>query len=380
MKMKYLASLLAVVAALGVAACGSSNSSGSQTSSSGSSQAGQSAANGASGLKTLVAQEEATPTNVGDPGALTKRPPTGKTIAVLQCPIQTCTIGVTAWSQAAKALGWHVRAIPFQETPQSVLTALDQAVASHPDGVVTSGYPRALIQAGLAKLQAAHIPVVDLATCNAAQAPIIAVVDGCSSGPPRYGAIQADYIAATSGGKANVVMYNTPDYPYQVALQSALKGELAKQCSGCSFRGVNIALTDLGPKFPGVVVSDLQRNPQANYVVLGFADMYDLGLGPALSNAGLTSKVTIVSSSPTQLGFSHIKSGAIAAAAAQDNLQDAWCEADSFARYFAGDKVPPTSCTPPTQLLTKGSVNTSWTTWPGVPGWQQTFLKDWRVS
>jgi len=322
-----------------------------------------------------VKAHSATPTETGLTGPLSKKPAAGLHVDFLACALPVCEQQSKYFTQGAEKLGWSTKVISFQQTPEALQSAFDTAISDKPDGVVVSGFPVAAYAEKLAKLNQMGIPVVDYATTNPVGNGIIAVAGDDTT--VKYGEYQAEWIAADSKGKAHVIMFNTPDFPVQVKLQDALKERLAALCSGCTFDSVDIALSDLGPDLPNRVVSEVQRKPDTNYIVLGFADL-GAGVPAALKNADLN--VKIATAGPQQATFQEIMDGNIAMVAAQPQEEQQWCLVDALARHNVGDPVPPNACDLPSQILTKANVTEAWATWPGVPGWQDKFLAAWHVS
>src|SRR5512132_3227034 len=117
-----VAALLAV-AAIAVTACGSSSDTSSSSGSSGASSAGALTA-----ADKLAAQWQQRPTQIPVTQPVGKPIPTGKRIDFINCGVTSCTILYNNLSQAAKTLGWTVKQINTQGTPETVQAAWKQAV------------------------------------------------------------------------------------------------------------------------------------------------------------------------------------------------------------------------------------------------------------
>jgi hypothetical protein len=159
-------------------------------------------------------------------------------------------------------------------------------------------------------------------------------------------------------------------------LQKDFQGAM---CSGCKYTYDSLALTDIGPSLPAKVVSAVQRTTGTQYLVFGFAEL-TTGVPAALANAGLTSRVKIITAGAEQPTFQSIMDGQLQAASAQPLEEQQWCLADALARHYSGDTVPLVACDLPSQILTKDNVTAAWPVWPGVPNWKNAFLKNWLVS
>jgi len=370
-RLRVLALAGVLMLAVLVAGCGgSSDSNGTSTIGSAGSKSAVSAAIAA------TKAHSATPTDVGIAGPLTKRPASGQKIDFLACALPTCQEQARYFKNAASNLNWTVKVVNFKLSPEALQAGFETAIADKPSGVVVSGFPSVIYKKQLAQLDKMGVPVVDYATTNQAKDGIIAVAGNDTVN--KYGSYEAEWIAADSGGKAKVVMFNTPDYPVQVKLEAALKKRLLQLCPSCTFKHVDVALTDIGPGLPNKIVSELQREPDTNYLVTGFADL-NAGVPAALKNAGLN-KVKLVTAGPGQAAYQDIMDGNLAMASAQPKEEQQWCLVDALARHSVGDQVPANACNLPSQIMTSQNVTKAWTDWPGVPGWKAAFLKAWKVA
>jgi len=151
--------VVATVASLATltAACGSSGGTGSSGPSS-SSTAGSS---GNSQLQQVVQTTSSRPASIGITAPVGKPIPKNKTIAALFCSIPSCTILNTYAQQAADALGWKLVKINIGLTPETVKAGWDQAVALHPDAIISAGFPPALYPSELKTLASENIPVIE---------------------------------------------------------------------------------------------------------------------------------------------------------------------------------------------------------------------------
>src|SRR4051812_40362938 len=126
------ASTLLPIAPFARSACGGSSSS----SSTGASSAGSGATNAAADK--VAAQFAQRPTRIPVTAPIGKPIPTGKQIDFINCGVTSCTILYNNLVEAAKTLGWSVKQINTQGTPESVQAAWKQAVNDKPDAVIAS--------------------------------------------------------------------------------------------------------------------------------------------------------------------------------------------------------------------------------------------------
>src|SRR5690606_36818353 len=84
----------------------------------------------------------------------------GKKQFYVECSVPVCAeiaIGIEA---AAAAAGWEYETASHLDTPDTVASAFDAAIAAQPDVVMTSGNPREWFASQLATLEEQGIPVV----------------------------------------------------------------------------------------------------------------------------------------------------------------------------------------------------------------------------
>ena len=99
---------------------------------------------------------------------------------------------------------------------------------------------------------------------------------------PAVGSAIADAIIVDSGGTANVVLFAMGDIPVSVSLIEAGLDTFDENCPGCTHEMVRIQSGDIGTTLPGRVVSELQNNPDADYLVLQDGAL-SLGVAAALA-------------------------------------------------------------------------------------------------
>ena len=128
---------LLVITALAAAACGSSSSSPPSTTSS-------NASSGGSAAGTAAAQAAIAP-YVGHPNAfpvtqkLDRKPPTGTTIAYLECGAPTCAMFAKDLKASTAALGVKLNVISAGLFSSTVQSAAEAALAEHPSAVIVAG-------------------------------------------------------------------------------------------------------------------------------------------------------------------------------------------------------------------------------------------------
>ncbi len=344
-----------------IAACGSSSSSSSSASASSGASTSAASSSAASGAAQAAATHAAqTPTSINIDIPLKTKPPTGKTIAFLRCSQPVCTGYTDGLTPAAKSLGWTIKYIPYPPTPEGTLAAIEAAIRLKPDGIWTTGLDRAAIESAYTQAIAAHIPMVTGSAVDEPKPPVIANISDALRNLPLPQAA-ASWIAADSGCKADVVVFNIKLYPILVATTNAFKAEMAKLCPSATVTENDVQATDVGTNLPSTAVSQVQSNPKINYLAFAFGDMA-LGVPAALKSAGVNAKIVgYGAAGPSNIA--NVASGQEAAETAEGIPYLAWRALDAFAREFEGmSPAIDTTAVVPTQLFVKSNSS-------NIKGW-----------
>jgi ribose transport system substrate-binding protein len=391
---------------LAAVACGSDDNNSSNDTAAAATTAAGGAATTASGTATTASGTETTTggTEAGGSGAgtpetmeqLLQRPtkitnttpigaeiPKGKNIRWIQCSVPACVALGKPLKEATDALGWNLKIVSHDGTPEGVKAAYEQAVREKPDGVVSSGYPRQIFDTELQQLAAANIPVIQVTVTDAPGNGLTAVVNG----PPRnaeVGRQLATYVAGDSDGKAKA-LWATSTFPILVPELEGFEGTggfaptLKDQCAGCTYDKLEIPIDALATDAPARMVSYLQAHPDVNYVVGAFGDIVS-GLPGALADAGLADKVKVVTYSQNATLSSYLKDGKIQAIIGFPGPEDMWQVADTFARIFAGTDFQASQNDLPSWIITKDTVPSTTEFYPLVEDYQAQYKALWGIS
>jgi ABC-type sugar transport system substrate-binding protein len=310
--------------------------------------------------------------------ALSAKPPAGKTIDFVGCPVASCLEIQQAAQAAAKAVGWTVHVYNGGLSPASFVSAMNDVVQSPGDAVLGIGIlPNSAISSQLAALKAKHVPWVAVASPSPVGDDMIA---NFSSSPEiaLSGKVMADWIIADSQGKANVAYFWDPTLTQHLPAKNAFLAETGKLCPGCQVSVQTTSFsTGIGTTDPAQIVSYLQRNPDTNYIVIGIGDA-TAGVPEALAAAGLAGKVKIVTRLADTINFKDIQSGTETMGVTEETFEIGWRMIDALARDFLGDSIA--CCTTPigtVHVITKADLPASLSLPYSVPGYQQFFLKAW---
>lgn len=363
---------LASVAAL-AAACGGSSSGGSPTA----------ATTGGASSSTAIAAAESTVTSMTSRPAkiqittpLTKKVPTGKRIAWIQCSIPDCQILGPPLKAAAAQFGWTVQTINGGLTPQSVKSAWDLAVRSHPDAVVATGFPSSIFASDLATLKSQHIPVIDGFVADPVGNGISAVVQGKNTSHD-IGVAFANWVLAKEGTKADVLLIHSSTFPTLLDVKDGFSTTYAQLCSTCKVKVIDVPATSYGSALPGQVVATLRANPSINYVVSEEGNMI-LGIPQAIKAAGITN-VSVIGQYPSQASIQYLQDGSIVKAMVMPPILDSmWTMVDALARVYTGQPVDVDNAPSPLWIITPQTAGELTYPYFLTPGYQAQYASLWK--
>jgi DNA-binding LacI/PurR family transcriptional regulator len=281
-----------------------------------------------------VKQHTKNPTKIGVTAPVGKAIPTGKKIVAVSCGQPGCTDAVNYFQDAAKVLGWQVTVLTTPSlSPQDIQKTEAQAVAMHPDAVVTTSTSLVYFQRQAAQLKAQKIPLIALYGAEPSGGPItVAIANGKSSIP--LAALQADKVVADLGGKGTVGVAMLSDDPVVTEFMTGFTGELKKVCPSCKLKTVTFPPTALGSTAGRDMANFLRANPDVKALMLSFE-----GEGNDLASAAKSAAITLpktYSIITTVSGIPALQSGQRTATVPGDFASYGWQAADALARIFTG--------------------------------------------
>lgn len=332
-------------AAVILAACGSSKSTSSATTAAPASSATTAASAptsasapttaavdaGVAAAKANVAQYTSQNANIGVTTPLTGKPPV-KTIAWLECELESCPYETAGFKAATAALGWKLDVISDKSAAPG--PAFQQAIDAGVNYIASSGEAPSLYASQAAEAKAKGIKIL---SCYDTTPPNPSVSDiytqcGDQTFVQKTGPLMADWAIADSNGKAKVLVVNIPDFAVLVSEVDAYKAEMAKNCPACTVVPLNVSINDLvGGKVPADVASALQATSGINYVFNSFGSL-PAGLTSSLKSAGLLSNVKVYGQDFSKFDLDEIAAGTMAAWSADPKGYAAWLMTDAAAR------------------------------------------------
>jgi ribose transport system substrate-binding protein len=378
------------VAALTIAtaaACSSSGSGDTKTGGAASGTAG-SGGGGSSAMaqaKATVAQYSKPPTSINITTPLSKKPATGKKIIVVESAEPTSLKTDAGLKEAAKVLGWNLTVVPEGTGPEDPARAFGQAIDAKPDAIFISGNPLSTMRAQVARAKAEKIVVIQSDAGEPAgqdgSVYRLSLDDFNQTG--LWGKMIADY-AATQGSK-HALIVDLSLYPILHAFSKAAQAELKRVSPSSKADIMDVQIKDfIAGKVPGNIVSQIQRNPDIDFVILSLGDMAT-GLNAALRGAGLSNKVKVGGESAGTPNIAALKSKQQDVYTGFAALIHGWRRADAAARIFNGDSLDPNNNSKlPTQLLTQDNIAAapldSDGYYVGVKDFREQYEKLWKIN
>jgi ribose transport system substrate-binding protein len=336
---------------VGVAACGgggsSSSSSPTETEAEGAgSETGGEAASGATaeGLAYATGKvEEASkpPTHIGPTEPIKKPIPTGKTIISVNCGAESCSNTEEGLKEAAAVLGWKVKTINAEPTPQAIQEAYETVVREDPDGVTSLGQSKESFERQLKQMEEAGIPFVSAygpdPEGGGITLQLVGPLPGGKAETDPAMKLLADKAIVDSKGEGEIGVAVLTGFPTPAQFAEAFEEEVTEHCPKCSTKQIEIAPTAIGKTSETELVNFLRANPNIHYLFLTY-EALATGLAQAAKATGIEAPKTY-SWAPVGLGDEALRTGESTAAVPQGEPELGWQIADAFARLFTGENV-----------------------------------------
>ncbi|MEU9170295.1 substrate-binding domain-containing protein [Streptomyces sp. NPDC048420] len=371
---RALTAIVPVTALLTLAACGTDTTPTADTA-----QAAGADSAGLTAARAAMTKYSARPSQIPVTEPVGKKIPTGKKIDFILCGVQSCKDLADFFTAGAKELGWDVKQIATQGTPESVQAAYEQALRDKPDAVVASGFPRAVYAKQLAQLKQAGIPVVQSNADDVAGDGISLLKNG-----PKDVAVQgemlASWVVSDSGAKADTVYFDLPAYTILKPVKDTFAAKYKQWCEGCALDTVDVPITAIGKDMPDRVVSYVRSHPKVTHIVFSLG-LLNVGVPAALKTAGITGKHIAVNVGDAQ-NYQYIEGGLSDAAMALNSHEAAWLQVDALARHFTGQSMAvDQEAVLPNMLITgKDNLPSADGDFPLVEDYQAQFKALWGLS
>ncbi len=261
--------------------------------------------------------------------------------------------------EAGKAIGWTVRVLDGQGTVSGRSSALQQAIALKPDGIVL-GTVDAKEQAELiGQATAAGIKVVGWHTVtNPGPSEEYKLFTNIATDPLDVAKAAASFAVADSAGKAGVVIFTDSTYAIAVAKSDAMAA-VVKACGGCKVLDVeDTPLAEASTRMPQLTTSLLQRFGSDWTYSLSINDLTFDFMSASLSSAGVAQDGyprNVSAGDGSEAAFQRIRTNFYQSGTVAEPLHlHGWQAVDELNRAFAG--APASGFVAPVHLVVAGNV------------------------
>lgn len=264
-----------------------------------------------------------------------------------------------AAAEAARTIGWNFRIIDGHGTVSGQNSALSQAIALKPNGIILGGVDAVQSAPLVEQAEKAGIKVVGWhAGPKAGAMTQPDVFWNVSTDPLEVSKAAALYAVATSGGHAGVVIFTDSEYALAIAKSNAM-ADWIKKCSGCTILATeDTPLGQTQSRMPSLTTSLLERFGNKWTYSLGINDLYYDFMGPSLQAAGIQGDGhpwNISGGDGSASAFQRIRTEQYQAATVAEPLHlQGWQLIDELNRAFAG--APPSGFVDPVHLFIHANI------------------------
>ena len=262
--------------------------------------------------------------------------PEPKTIAWLECELESCPYITTGFEDATEALGWELLVISSESANPG--PAFQQAIDAGVDFIASSGEAPSLYEEQAQAAADAGIKILSCFDTTPPNGPETNIWTQCgdTSFVEKTGPLMANWAIVDSEGSANVLIVSIPDFPVLKAETDAYIAELEKNCPDCEYSELDITIPQLvGGEVPAAVASQLQANSDIDYVFFSFGSL-PAGVTATLESSGLLDQVTVYGQDFSAFGLEEIIAGTMGAWSADPKGYAGWLMTDAAARLALG--------------------------------------------
>lgn len=289
-------------------------------------------------------------------------------------------------AEAAKALGWTTRIIDGQGTVAGVSSAMSQAIALKPDGIIDAGFDLAQNMTSVEEADKQGIKMVSWHG-GPTPGPVAGtpVFFNVTTDPEKVAEVSAMYAVADSDGKAGVVIFT--DSAYAIAIKkSDGMAAVIKKCADCVVLSTeDTPLADVANRMPQLTTSLIQRYGDKWTYSLGINDLYYDFMGPSLGAAGKAPEgppQNISGGDGSESAYQRIRTGQFQVATVPEPLtMQGWQLVDELNRAFAGEQ--PSGYFAPVHLVVKDNVafdGGDKNIYDPDNGYRDAYRKIWKVN
>lgn len=323
------------------------------------------------------------PTEITITEPLSEAPEKGVSVYWVTPNLQSQQPNTDAFVAATEALGWKLTTLQTESSdPQAVPSAIRQAVDAKADYIVVSGGSVDTYGDALDAAKSAGIPIISMYSTDEVgneDNGVWANIGGTPWIEAQHRAT-VDFLIADSGGTANVLYVDMPDFPILAAAAKATEEQFESECPDCTFTKLDVTVDDLmAGTVASQAVSSLQRDSDITYVFTASGDLAT-GLPEALEQAGYADRVKVVTTAPNDEQMQALVDGRILAVVPNPKPQGSWTAIDAMARIEQGLEIGEDHGMMPIVVWTSDNMPDPLEGFEGAKDFEQQFLTLWHVA
>jgi ribose transport system substrate-binding protein len=263
--------------------------------------------------------------------------------------------------EAAKTIGWDLRILDGQGSVQGRTTALNQAIALKPDGIILGNVD---IQEQAPVMRKAAMLGIKLVGWHIATVPgpikDPQIFTNVSTDPREVAKAAALYAVADSNGTASVILFKDSITTISTAKTNAA-ADVIKGCAGCKVVTTeDTPMGDLANRMPSLTTSLLTKYGKAWTYSIAVNDLYFDFSAPSLQSAGVNPATgyprQISSGDGSVTAFQRIRQHRYQIGTVAEPLRlQGWMCIDELNRAFAGQA--PSGFVPPPHLFVASNLD-----------------------
>ncbi len=263
--------------------------------------------------------------------------------------------------EAAAALGWRFQLIDGQNTASGETAAFEQALALHPDGIISGSLDVTQFKSLFKRAADQGIKIV---TWHGAAAPgpvaeVPQIFWNVSTDPYQIANTAAKVAVAQSNGTAQAVVLTDPQFAIVVTKTKGETDALEGTPGDAVLSVENAPYTQISQRMPSLMSTLLQRDGGKLGYLLAFNDLYFDFAVPTLRSAGVPPAgppVLISAGDGSVTAYQRIRKGEYQVATVPEPLNlHGWELMDELNRAFAGEK--PSGYVTKAHVVTKANID-----------------------
>jgi ribose transport system substrate-binding protein len=287
---------------------------------------------------------------------------------------------------AAKALGWNYSVIDGKGNATDSASALQQAIALKPDGIILGSIDPQSNKAALDQASAAGIKIVSWhSTSTPGPVPDAHIFVNVSTPPDQIAYLAGEYAVVHSNGMAQAEVISDRQYQIVVTKSDAIEKAI-KECDTCKLLSEdNGPFGEVPQRTPSLTNSLLQKYGKDLGYMLTFNDVYFDFVVPTLKSAGIdpgSPPYLISAGDGSESAYQRIRTGQFQIATVPEPAtMHGWQLVDELNRAFAGQQ--PSGYVTKVHLVTKDNIDADGgkdNRYDPQNGYQDQYKKIWGVE